>query len=273
MSNFVCPVCNGKLISNGKSLSCKKGHTYDIAKSGYTNLFLTQQIKAKRHGDDKLMVSCRQSFLNKGYYNVLLEKVCDTIGKYAKNNHRILDAGCGECWYTAHIYEYLAKNLIITKMFAIDISKDALASGAKRNKEIELAVASVFHLPVATEFCDMLISIFAPFSGDEFSRVLKKDGILIKVIPLEKHLMNLKKAVYDKPYENEIEISELKGFILIEKQEIRGTIHLSCNEDILNLFTMTPYYYKTSAEDQEKLSNLSELDTEIEFGILAYRKI
>lgn len=273
MSSFICPVCGGKLFLNGKSLLCKKKHTYDIAKSGYTNLFLTQQTKEKRHGDDKLMVHCRQAFLEKGYYNLLLEKICEMTEKYVKSNQNALDCGCGECWYTANIYEFLKNKHINTSMFAIDISKDALAAGAKRNQEIELAVASVFHLPVASEYCDMVFSVFAPFSVEEFTRVLKKNGILIKVIPLEKHLMSLKKAVYDKPYENEVELSEIKGFKLLEKREIHDTIHLSCNEDVLNLFTMTPYYYKTGADDQKKLQRLSELTTEIEFGIFVYKKI
>jgi 23S rRNA (guanine745-N1)-methyltransferase len=157
-------------------------------------------------------------------------------------------------------------------MFAVDISKDALAAGAKRNRDIELAVASAFHLPVQDNSCDMVLSVFAPFSADEFERVLKKDGIVIKVFPLEKHLWGLKKIVYDKPYENEIESGELDKFKIIARRTIRASIHLDCNADIMNVFTMTPYYYKTSPEDQKKLQSTEALDTEVEFGLLIYRK-
>ncbi len=272
MSKFICPVCGRELITNFKSVCCENNHNFDIAKSGYVNLLLSQQIKSKRHGDDKLMVRSRQDFLNKGYYDSLLNNVLKTIIKYAKNGCRILDAGCGECWYTANIYKYLIKNQIKPEVLAIDISKDALAAGAKRNREIELAVASVFSLPVKEESCDILISFFAPFCGGEFTRVLKKDGVMIRVIPLQKHLWSLKKAVYENPYENEVESYILDGFELLENQEVRESIHLSCHEDISRVFTMTPYYYKTSAEDQRKLQDLSALETEIEFGILTYRK-
>lgn len=272
MSNFICPICGGKLLSNEKSLICKKKHSYDKAKSGYVNLFLSQQIKAKHHGDDKLMVKSRQTFLDKGFYNPLMVEVCDIVKDYTKNDFKILDVGCGECWYTANIYDNLIKNNINTDMFAIDISKDALAIGSKRNKNIELAVASVFKIPVFKNYCDIVLNIFAPNSIDEFDRILKKNGILIRVFPLEKHLMSLKAVVYDNPYENELEINELCNFTLIDKREIRSKIKLSSNEDIENLFTMTPYYYKTSSEDQKKLHSLSELETEIEFGILVYRK-
>jgi len=272
MSNFICPVCGKELNSTGKSLICANHHNFDTARSGYTNLLLSQTVKTKHHGDDKLMVRSRQAFLNKGTYKPLLALLCEAVKGYAFTGVYILDAGCGECWYTANIYEYLAENNITPEMSGVDISKDALATGAKRNPKIELAVASVFRLPVKENSCDILLSFFAPFSAEEFGRVLKKDGILIKAFPLERHLWSLKAAVYEKPYENELEDAEQAGFELVEKQEIREKIHLASNEDIMNVFTMTPYYYKTGAEDQRKLRDINELDTEIEFGILIYRK-
>lgn len=272
MSSFICPVCAGELHSNGKSLFCLKNHNFDISKSGYTNLLLSQSTKAKHHGDDKLMVRSRQAFLNKGYYKPLLDRICEIVKPYAFTGARILDAGCGECWYTANLYEYLVQNQITPEMFGVDISKDALAAGAKRNRNIELAVAGVFNLPVSEDSCDMLLSLFAPFSLNEFRRVLKKGGILVKAFPLEKHLWSLKTAVYDKPYENETAETEAAGFKLIRKSEVRGRIRLDCSEDILNLFAMTPYYYKTSAEDQQKLKAVPAIDTETEFGIFVYRK-
>lgn len=274
MSNFICPVC-GRPLNNsadGKCLICEKNHSFDIAKSGYVNLLMSQQIKAKRHGDDRLMVNSRRDFLDKGYYNPLLEKLLPTVTHYATDGCRILDAGCGECWYTVNIYEHLERKHIRPELFGVDISKDALAAGAKRNRNIELAVTSVFHIPVGDGACDILLSVFAPFCREEFVRILKAGGILIRVIPLEKHLLSLKAAVYDKVYENKVEDLEMEGFELLERQEVKGKIHLASNEDIQRVFTMTPYYYKTSVKDQQKLALVTELDTEIEFGIFTYRK-
>jgi 23S rRNA (guanine745-N1)-methyltransferase len=273
MSHFSCPICGEELHTVEKCLSCENSHSFDVAKSGYVNLLLSQQQKVKRHGDDKLMVRSRRDFLDKGYYMLLLAELLKTVKKYAENGSRILDAGCGECWYTANIYDDLIHENIVPIMLAVDISKDALAIGAKRNPNLELAVASVFHLPVRDASCDLLLSLFAPFSSAEFSRVLKVGGVVIRVIPLEKHLLGLKKAVYEQVYENKAESIEFEGFELLDKQQIRQTIHLKCAEDIQNVFTMTPYYYKTGAKDQEKLKLLTEMDTEIEFGIYTYRKI
>lgn len=273
MYGFICPVCGNDLTTTDKSMKCINNHNFDISKSGYVNLLMNQKIKEKRHGDDRLMVLSRRDFLNKGYYNILMDKLYPIIGKHSVKGCRILDAGCGECWYTSNIYNYLTGNQIEPQMLAVDISKDALSAGARRNQDIKLAVASIFQLPVRDKSCNILFNIFAPHSSKEFSRVLKKDGILIRVIPLEKHLFTLKKIVYDEPYENTIESYELNGFMLAEKLELRDTIHINCNEDIMSLFKMTPYYYKTSVEDQKKIQALNELDTEVEFGILVYKKV
>ncbi len=272
MSGFICPVCGGELNGDLKGLSCRQNHHFDRAKSGYVNLLLKNQPKARRHGDDKLMLVSRRDFLNKGYYRPLLDAVCETIGEYASDRMKILDAGCGECYFTASIYGYLVKNGIEAEVLAVDISKDALVLGAKRSRELELAVASVFRLPVRGESCDMLFSVFAPFGPEEFCRVLKKGGVMIRVIPLERHLWSLKRAVYDEPYVNRVDRSVPDGFELVKSREVRGAIRLPCGEDIENVFRMTPYYYKTGEKDQKKLQELHELDTEIEFGIEVYRK-
>lgn len=270
-SNFICPICHTALESEEKSLKCLNRHNIDKAKSGYVNLLMSQQTKKKRHGDDKFMVVARKEFLESGYYNILLEKLKVVVSQYAKDQDVILDAGCGEGWYTDHLFKHLTQQALQIKMLGIDISKCAVDYAAKRNKDLQLAVASIVNLPVADDSCDMIISIFAPFSSEECQRALKQQGLLIKVIPLQKHLWSLKQAVYDVPYENVIENLEIEGFDLIEKVEIKEMIHLPNNHDIMSLFAMTPYYYKTGREDQLKIQKVETLDTEIEFAILVYQ--
>ena len=50
-------------------------------------------------------------------------------------------------------------------------------------------------------------------------------------------------------------------------------ISLENKDDIYNLFTMTPYYYKTSKEDTEKLLKLESLTTTVHFAIEIYKKV
>lgn len=266
---FSCPVCGNTLKKENNSMKCADGHCFDIAKQGYVNLLRSQSSSAKRHGDDKLMVKARFDFLDKGYYSALAELLCERLGEVVEPEMRLLDLGCGECWYTAQIVSRFAQALV----GGIDISKQALIMGAKRTRNISLAVASIFDIPVLDGYCDVVTSVFAPYSLEEIARVLKSGGFWVRAYPLENHLMGLKRAVYDTPYANEVDRSVPQGFELFERDELHEKIELKSNADIQNLFAMTPYYYKTSRADQQKLDKIEQLTTEIEFGVDIFKKL
>ena len=268
MMNFVCPVCLRELTDTGAAYCCSAGHSFDKSKFGYVNLLQSQKSSSKRHGDDRLMVRARRDFLDKGYYGFLLDELCGICEKYLPCSARILDAGCGECYYSSEIKKRLAfKNF---EFAGIDISKNALEYASKRKSGISTAVASLFSLPLADNSCDAVLNIFSPEANGEFLRILKNGGILIRVIPLEKHLFGLKAEIYEKPYENDVPPAECAGFELLESRALRRETELQSNEDILNLFKMTPYYYKTGKEDQQKIASLCSLKTQIEFEIRVY---
>lgn len=273
LSYFICPVCNCELSLNGKTYQCINHHCYDKAKSGYVNLFLSQAKKEKVHGDDKAMLLARRNFLDKGYYKPLLDKILDIIKRFQKNNGVILDAGCGEGWYTDHICQELKRQNLHATVIGIDISKSAVDLLAKRNKEIEAAVASAYNVPIISDSCDIILSVFAPFSAEEIHRILKRGAVFIRVYPLEKHLFSLKKLIYEDVILNRLTDEKLEGLELIESHTVKDMIHLESNSDILNLFMMTPYYYKTGKSDQEKISGIARLSTEIEFGIDVYQRL
>ena len=96
---------------------------------------------------------------------------------------------------------------------------------------------------------------------------------MIMAIPAEEHLWQLKEAVYDTPYRNEVKPYDLEGFEHIGVQHISYSISLDSGEDIQSLFSMTPYYYKTGRREQERLSELSSLETKVDFQLLTYRRI
>jgi 23S rRNA (guanine745-N1)-methyltransferase len=82
----------------------------------------------------------------------------------------------------------------------------------------------------------------------------------------------MKRKIYDIPYKNEVKPYELDGFEFVGKREIKYGIRLSSREDIASLFSMTPYYYRTGREQQERLAGLSELETTVHFELLTYIK-
>ena len=270
MNNFICPVCKSEFTKNNNSYICRNNHCFDISKKGTVNLLRSNK---SAHGDDKLMVNARRSFLDKGYYLPLLEVLKKQLCSAAKNKCTILDCGCGECWYTANLYKHLEDNGIESDFYGIDVSKEAILAGASRNRNLKLAVGTVFDIPLPDKSCDIILSLFAPFSHSEYIRLLKEKGFFITAFPMENHLWELKKAVYEKPYPNEVSDMNIEGFELVRKEIIHETIKLQINEDILSLFSMTPYYYKTSRSDKEKLEKLSELETQIHFCAAVYQRI
>ena len=267
MINFICPVCGNGLSDCGSLYKCENGHCFDKSKFGYVNLLQSQKSSAKRHGDDRLMVRARRDFLSSGYYSFLMDAVGGLCCKYLPENAEILDAGCGECYYSSGILQKCGFNFT-----GVDISKDALDFASKRKSGIKTAVASLFDLPFADESFDGLLNIFSPEADGEFHRVLKKDGIMIRVIPLERHLFDLKAVIYNEPYENDVPGAAVKGFEFVESLKLRQNISLKSNEDIQNLFKMTPYYYKTGKDDQQKINCPESFDTQAEFEIRIYRK-
>ncbi len=268
---FCCPVCRGELVKKDKSLYCPNGHCYDIAKYGYVNLLMSNQSSSRRHGDDRLMVEARRDFLDAGYYAPIRDALIELALPRLKSGSRVLDAGCGEGWYTASLYESAkaaGKNIAVA---CSDISKDALRWAAKRLSDAELAVSSSAHLPVADGGCDMLLNFFSPLETAEFHRVLSPDGCLIRALVLPRHLYGLKAAVYDEPYENGEPETALPGFELTNRVDVKTRIKVE-GAAIKQLFSMTPYYYKTSAADQAKLDALESIETELEVALLEYCK-
>lgn len=270
MSILVCPVCGNDLNISGNSYICGKNHCFDIAKSGYVNLLLSKHIGKNVHGDNKFMVHARRDFLEKGYYTPLRDELCAMVG-INFGGGVILDAGCGEGYYTSAISDYLQRSEIQVEMYGIDISKIAVEMAAKRKNKITYSAASVFHIPVGDGTCDMVVTLFAPYCGEEFRRVLVPGGTLIMAIPSENHLWEMKQAIYDIPYKNQVKPYELEGFRLAEKKRITYRIALESQEDIQSLFAMTPYYYRTAVNQKERLGRLDRLETTVDFELLAYR--
>lgn len=264
-----CPVCGAPLSVCEKSYVCPSRHSYDIAKQGYVNLLLGHG--AAVHGDNALMISARTRFLSGGYYAPLAKALAACIARQAQKGCVLLDVGCGEGYYTEWVSN--AINEQEGQVYAFDISKEAVKATARRHIGATLFAASAYTVPVLDESVDIATLLFSPFCHEELLRVLKRDGILAIAYPGEKHLWGLKQAVYDTPYLNQPEDTEIEGFTLLEETVISEEIHLPDNQAISDLFSMTPYYYKTSEKDKAKLSALDTLSTEIEFHLCIYKKL
>ena len=267
-----CPVCAESLSSseNKKSLLCngKRRHCFDVAAKGYVNFALAHA----GGGDGKEAVRSRTAFLSKGFYRLFADEVCRLVSKYVADGGTVVDAGCGEGYYTSLVSEKCNVRAI-----GFDLSKSAVESGAasaSRNGcgSVAYAVAGIFSMPLKDECADAVINLFAPCAEEEFCRVLKKGGILLVSGAGEDHLYGFKSAIYDTPYKNELRADLPTRMEKLESVKVRFDITLESYEDKINLFAMTPYYYRTSREDADKLKGDAPITTEVEFDIDIYRK-
>lgn len=271
---LICPVCGETLGRLGTAYKCTKNHSFDVSAAGYVNLLLPNQMHTKQPGDNKEMVAARRSFLSKGYYTPLSEALNQAVYSQLKGASypRIIDAGCGEGYYTGRLHEFLIARGLGHRIIGFDISKYALSAAAKRYKDITFGVASLFHMPVADGLADGLLNLFAPLCPEEFLRVLRPGGFLIIAAPGERHLWGLKSVLYEQPYVNVLNDTAIPGFCLVEQHSVNQEILLGSNQDILDLFSMTPYYWKTPKEGSERLATLDTLTTPISFELLIYIK-
>jgi len=272
---FVCPKCKqpfAKLENCGSvSVKCPSGHCFDRAAAGYYNFLLG--AGGGVHGDNAQMVRARRDFLSGGHYEPLARRVADLALMHTGAHGAVLDAGCGEGYYTSYIENKLFSRDGDSRVFAFDVSKDAAKRAARLNPRLTVAVASSYSMPIPDGCIDTAINLFSPMAKEEVLRVLKTGGRFIFVFPAEEHLFGLKAAIYDTPYKNRPESTELQGFKLLSEEELRYTLTLEGKEQISSLFLMTPYAYRTSRQGRERVEALERLETEVHFRLACYEKL
>ena len=271
-SLFCCPICGAALERAERVCRCPNRHSFDIAREGYVYLLPPNQKHSAAPGDDRGMAAARREFLSKGYYEPLLNTLCCQILSLSGDSPVILDAGCGEGYYTAGIYQALAAAGKSPQMAGTDISKTILRSAARQERNIEWAVASSFHLPAADGAADILLNCFSPLALEEFHRVLRPGGYFFYVVPGANHLWELKQVLYDRPYPNQERETPYEGFSYRAIVPVDGAVTLPCQADIRALFQMTPYYWKTPRAGAERLAALDALTTRFSFRIHIFEK-
>ena len=78
----------------------------------------------------------------------------------------------------------------------------------------------------------------------------------------------MKAVLYDTPYENILEDINT-NLTLVQDEIIEDTATLD-QETLYQLFQMTPYAYKTSIDDKQRLLKITTLDINCQFSIRVY---
>ncbi len=262
---LICPICGSTLHREGKSWCCERAHSFDIARQGYVNLLPVQQKHSLHPGDTREQVLSRRSFLETGAYAPIVRGVCEAAQR-ADGHGEILDVGCGEGYYGTKAAQVLGSSLT-----GLDISKEAVRCAAAKYKDATWICGTASHLPVADHAAGVLMSMFALTMPEEFHRVLKKDGIFIQVLAAQDHLMGLKSIIYPEILLKEKDsVPELPGFALVESKPLSFEFTAQ-GEQIRNLLSMTPHFWRISAEGAARLEQTTVLHDRASVVINVYR--
>ena len=237
-SVLVCPVCGGGLglTAAGRSLACSAGHSFDIARQGYVNLYRGKPVNEY----SKESFRQRQQILEKGMYAHILEEICSFLQAVcgAGRPRLLLDAGCGEGYYTREIAARLGGCGL--DFYGADLSRDSVQLAASTANQaggaasaIKWLVADIGHLPVRDGSVDFLLDIFTSANYEEFQRILSPDGYLIKVIPGEGHVKELREAASSQLHHKDYK--ERKGAAVFSEH-----FETILNKTVSQTFAVTP---------------------------------
>jgi 23S rRNA (guanine745-N1)-methyltransferase len=265
---LLCTVrdCRQPLFREGQRLSCSKGHSFDVARSGYINLLQPQDRRSKSPGDTAEAVAARRRFLDRGFAEPLVRGIVASLPMSA--GQTLLDAGCGEGHHLAAFREVYR-----IEGHGVDISVPAIELAAKRHRHCTWVVANADRfLPYAEASFDAVATITARLNRDEFHRVLRPDGRLLVVVPGADDLIELREAVQGEKVERErgqrtVELFAPR-FELVEETRLahRALLDRQALADV-----MSSSYRGLRARERERLASLEEMDVTLSRDVLVFR--
>jgi len=191
---LVCPVrdCHLALEREARRLLCPRGHSFDVARSGYINLLQPQDRRSKQPGDTAAAVAGRRRLHDRGVTEPLLRAIAGMMA--ASPGDIVLDAGCGDGYYLGTLAHQTGFDA-----HGVDISIRAVEAAARRYPECEWVVANADRfVPHASRCFTIVLTITARMNASEFRRVLRDDGRLLVAIPAPDDLIELRGAGRDR---------------------------------------------------------------------------
>ena len=267
---FRCPLCKGTMkVVDFKSLICTNNHTFDVAKQGYVNM-MTRSINSRY--DKKLFEERHKIIMESELYTLLHEKVSEIINEHMNvtDLNMILDAGSGEGSHLQKIIDGCNNERIMG--IGLDISKEGIMLAANKYVESIWLVGDLANSPIANQACHVIINILSPANYIDFKRSLVPDGLVVKVVPRENYLKELRKALYantDKEvYRNDETVSLFKKhFHLVNHVNLNYTKKLK-SQELSSLAQMSPLAWSSEKGQMATFINQNYSEVTVDLDIL-----
>lgn len=172
---------------SGSQLTCRRNHSFDVARHGYVNLCAGRAGPGT--GDTATMVSARDYFLGRGHYRPLAASARSLAAQYGSAGPGlVVDLAGGTGYYLAEVLDALPRRNGV----CVDLSVPALRRAARVHSRAAAFAADVWRrLPLAAHSAALVLSVFGPRNAAEIDRILTADGALIIAAPGTAHLREL----------------------------------------------------------------------------------
>jgi len=193
-SPLACTVrdCGLLLEREHRVMACARGHSYDIARSGYINLLQPQDRRSRSAGDSKEAVIARGRLLARGIGREILEAFVGHAAALSLPTPAVVaDLGCG----TGDVLATLAAMRSIDGV-GIDLSAAAADHAARQFPELTWVVANADRrLPLVDASVDLVLSMHGRRNPQECARILTRSGLLLVAVPAPDDLVELRQSV------------------------------------------------------------------------------
>ena len=230
---LLCTVrdCRLPLVRREGECVCAKGHSFDVARSGYINLLQPQDRRSKNPGDSAKAVAARRRLHDQGVTAPLLRAMVEMTAVTPQQT--VLDAGCGDGFYLGS----LAREKRCAG-YGIDISNPAVRAAAQRYPECEWIVANADRfVPYADKSFSLVLSITGRMNAAEFRRVLRDDGRLLVAIVAPGDLIELRGHGQDRVART---VETFAPYFVLTDQR-RATRHANLDEDAVRDVLLSIY--------------------------------
>lgn len=261
-TGLLCPHCRQPLHQDGNCFRCAGGHCYDLSARNYLNLAPAQKQTEQKYS--KELFSARRRVFAAGFYQPLLDAMTALCLREAPQQPlRLLDAGCGEGWFAGELWRELNANNRQPEILAVDLAKDGVEMAAAGTPQLKCLVADLARLPLPDDSLDIILNILSPANYNEFRRVLRPGGLLLKVIPGEDYLHQVRRALGIAPGHTSDAAALLAGTAAeVTQTRLHYTMPVSTGQ-AADLLRMSPLSFGHSSAAEETRPDITEVTVDL----------
>lgn len=260
--------CSRPLERHDRRLVCPRGHTYDIARSGYVNLLQPQDRRSPAAGDSKAAVQARAALLADGIGKAVpLAAAARAAALALPGDAVVVELGSGGG-------DALAAVVAARKIrgIGIDLATAAAERAARKYPACTWIVANADRrLPVLDGGANLVLSLHGRRNPAECARILAPGGFLLVAIPAPDDLIELRTLVQGRGIEKDRSVSLIAGhapfFTVHDRAIVRERPRLG-RASLINLLRGT--YRGARGESADRLRTVARMYVTLSSEILLF---